>query len=200
MMKNVTNSEVVVAYSHCPRKAFLLLFRDDKKEPHEYVRILENHASINRTKYLNAFKQDNTGVSPYDPDNIENSSDFLVEATLTAHSLEAYCDILTKVGSSSSFGKHSYEPTIVVGTHTITKEQKIELAFVGHVLGQVQNKFPVVGTIIGTEKQAHKVKLDNIYKKLRPIHPNFERMDNNIALRTTSGHFEQALPILPISE
>jgi len=169
MMKNVINSEVVVAYSHCPRKAFLLLFSDDKKEPHEYVRILENHASINRAKYLTALKQDNSGVSPYDPDNIENSSDFLVEATLKAHSLEAYCDILTKVGSSSSFGKHSYEPTIVVGTHTITKEQKIELAFVGHVLGQVQNKFPVVGTIIGAEKQAHKVKLDSIYKKLRSI-------------------------------
>lgn len=168
-MKNVTNSEVVVAYSHCPRKAFLLLFRDDKKEPHEYVRILENHASISRAKYLNALKQDNIGVSHYDPDNIENSSDFLVEATLTAHSLEAYCDILTKVGSSSSFGKHSYEPTIVVGTHTITKEQKIELAFVGHVLGHMQNKLPVAGTIIGAGEQAHKVKLDSIYKKLRPI-------------------------------
>ena len=169
MMKNVINSEVVVAYSHCPRKAFLLLFSDDKKESHEYMRILENQASINRAKYLNALKQDNTGVRPYDPDNNENSSDFLVEATLKAHNLEAYCDVLTKVGSSSSFGKHSYEPMIVVGTHTITKEQKIELAFVGHVLGQVQNKFPVVGTIIGAGGQAHKVKLDSIYKKLRPI-------------------------------
>ena len=156
-MKNVINSEVVVAYSHCPRKAFLLLFSGDKKEPHEYVRILENQASINRAKYLTALKQDTTCVSPYNPDNIENSADFLVEATLKAHNLEAYCDVLTKVKSSSSFGKHSYEPMIVVGTHSITKEQKIELAFVGHVLGLVQNKLPVAGTLIGAEKQAHKV-------------------------------------------
>ena len=168
MVKNVINSEVVVAYSHCPRKAFLLLFSDDKKEPHEYVCILENQASINRAKYLNALKQDNIGVSSYDPDNIENSSDFLVEAMLKAHSLEAYCDVLTKVGSCSSFGKHSYEPTIVVGTHSITKEQKIELAFVGHVLGLVQNKLPVVGTVVGAGVQIHKVKLDSFYKKLRP--------------------------------
>ena len=91
MMKNVINSEVVVAYSHCPRKASLLLLSDDKKEPHEYVRILENHASINRVKYLTALKQDNTGVSLYDSNNIENSSDFLVEAgcpTITKQSTD----------------------------------------------------------------------------------------------------------------
>jgi predicted RecB family nuclease len=169
MVKNVINSEVLVAYSHCPRKAFLLLFSDDKKEPHEYVHILENQASINRAKYLNALKQDNPGVSPYDHDNIENNSNFLVEATLKAHNLEAYCDVLTKVRSSSSFGKHSYEPTIIVGTHSITKEQKIELAFVGHVLGLMQNKLPVVGTIVGAGMLIPKVNLDSFYKELRPI-------------------------------
>jgi len=199
MMKNVINSEVVVAYSHCPRKAFLLLFSGDKKEPHEYVRILEKQASFNRAKYLTALKQDNTCVSPYDPDNIENSGIFLVEAKLKAQSLEAYCDVLTKVKSNLSSGKHNYEPTIVVGTYSITKEQKIELAFVGQVLGHMQDRLPVAGTIIGAREQAHKVKLDSIYKKRRPI-PKFERMDNNIALRTPSSRFEQALPILPISE
>ena len=168
-MKNIINSEVVVAYSHCPRKAFLLLSSDDKKEPHEYVRILENQASINRANYLNAFKQDNICVSLYDTKNIENSCDFQIKARLKAHNLEAYCDVLTKVRTGSSFGKHSYVPTIVVGTHSITEDQRIDLAFVGHVLGHVQNKLPVTGTIVGSEEKAHKVKLDNIYKKLRPI-------------------------------
>lgn len=169
MKMNVITSEVVVAYSHCPRKAFILLFSDDKKEPHEYVRILQNHGSINRTKYLNALKQGNSCVSIYNFNNIRKRNDFLTEATLKFHNLEAYCDVLTKVRGSSTFGKHSYEPTLVVGTHRITKEQKIELAFVGQVLGHVQNKLPVAGTIVGAGRQAHKVKLDSIYKKLRPI-------------------------------
>ncbi|MDP2796280.1 MAG: IS66 family transposase [Methanoregula sp.] len=169
MMKTVINSEVVVAYFHCPRKAFLLLCSEDKKEPHEYVRIIENRANTNRVMYLNLLKRDNIDVSDYDPDNVKKDNDFLIEATLNTHDLESYCDVLTRVGSRQSFGKDIYEPTIVVGTHTITKEQKIELAFVGHVLGQVQNKLPVIGTIIGADQQDHRVKLENIYKELRPI-------------------------------
>ena len=167
-MNSVITSEVVVAYSHCPRKAFLLLFSDDKKKTHEYIRILENQANINRAKYLNALKQDNIDVSPYDSNN-NNSSGFLVKATLKVQNLEAYCDVLTKDQSSSSFSKPNYEPTIVVGTHSITKEQKIELAFVGHVLRHVQNKRPMAGTIVAAGEQMHKVKLDSIYKKIRPI-------------------------------
>lgn len=166
-MKNVIASEVVVSYFHCPRKAFLLLFNNNKK-PSEYVRILEKQASVNRAKYLNALKQDNIDVSLYNPDNIENSADFLIEATLKAQNLEAYCDVLIKVLGSSSFGKHSYEPMIIVGTYSIAKEQKIKLAFVGHVLGYVQNKLPATGSIVVVGEQKHKVKLNAIYKKLKP--------------------------------
>jgi hypothetical protein len=40
-MQPLITSEVVVAYSQCPRKAYLLLFSLDISEPHEYVQILE---------------------------------------------------------------------------------------------------------------------------------------------------------------
>jgi predicted RecB family nuclease len=168
-MKHVISSKAVVAYYHCPRKAFLFLFSDDKKEPHEYVCILENQAGINRAKYLNVLEQAKFSVDTYEPDSMESGSNFLVDVTLKAHNFEAYCDALTKVQSSSSSGKHSYEPVIVVGTHSIMKEQKIELAFVGQVLGQIQNQLPVAGTIVGAETQTHRVNLDNFYKELKPI-------------------------------
>ncbi len=108
-------------------------------------------------------------TNAYEPDSMESGGNFLVDVTLKAHNFEAYCDALTKVQSSSSFGKHSYEPVIVVGTHSIMKEQKIGLAFVGQVLGKVQNQLPVAGTIVGTETQTHRVNLDNFYKELKPI-------------------------------
>ena len=168
-MNYIITSEIVVAYSYCPRKAFLLLFSNEKKEPHEYVCLLEKQASINSAKYINTLKQDNISVSHYDSNNIESSSDFLVEATLKAHNLEAYCNVLIKVRNSPSSGNYSYEPTIIVGTQSVTEEQKIKLAFVGLVLGDIQKTLPISGTIIGTEMKAHKVKLDTIYKKLRPI-------------------------------
>lgn len=168
-MKTVINCEVVVAFFHCHRKAFLLLFSEAKKGPHEYVRIIANRTNTNRAAYLNFLKRANVNVVNYNPDNFKKGNDFLIEATLNTLCLESYCDVLTKAGSRQSIGKDIYEPTIVVGTHTITKEQKIELAFVGYVLGQVQNKLPMVGTIIGAEQQTHRIKLITIYKELRPV-------------------------------
>ena len=167
-MKNLVTAEAVVAYSQCPRKAFLLLAREDSAEPHEYVRIVEEQARMNRAKYLNTLKHTNPGVNSF-ADNLESNGDFLVEVTLRAQDLEASCDVLTKVPSRSSLGSHSYEPTLVVGTHEVTKEQKLGLLFNGYVLGQVQNKPPVSGTIVGMEGQAHKVRLERHCTKLRPI-------------------------------
>lgn len=170
MQNSVINSAVVVAYFHCPRKAFLLLFSETEKEPHEYVHIIENHANLNRDAYINFLTiEKKSNVSKYDPDNVEKDCCYLIGATLIANGLEFHYDVLTKVAGCQSFGVDIYEPTIVVGTHTITKEQKIELAFGGHVLGQVQNKLPESGIIIGAEQQAHRVNLKIVYKELRPI-------------------------------
>lgn len=174
-MNTNINSEVAVAYSYCSRKAFLLLSSGDDKEPHEYVRIIENQAKINWNKYLNTLKQNNITVDSYDLNNIKKGSDFLIKATLKAKNLESYCDVLMKIQDKSSFGKYSYEPIIVVGTHNITKEQKIKLAFDGYILGDIQNKLPVFGTVIRAGEQTQKLKLDSLYKKLRPIIQNLEK-------------------------
>lgn len=167
-MKNSVTAEAVTAYSQCPRKAFLLLDREDRAAPHEYVRIIEEQARVNRAEYLNAFKHEHPGVASF-AGTLEGSGDFLIEVAFKTGDLAASCDVLTKVLSLSSLGSHSYEPTIVVGTHGVTREQKLELLFVGYVLGQVQHKLPVGGTIVGMDRQAHRVKLDRDYKMLRPI-------------------------------
>src|SRR5262249_12926075 len=134
MTKKLT-SEVVVAYSQCRRKAFLLLSSDDQGAPHEYVRLLGEQACQNRIKYLEALRQANPAISAGDGTGLMRGEDVLVEVPLRFHDLEADCDVLTKVPKSSSLGTHSYEPTIIVSTHHLMKEQKVELLFVGYVLG-----------------------------------------------------------------
>ena len=53
-----------------------------------------------------------------------------------------------------------YEPSIFVGTHSISKEQKLELSFVGYVLERLQSTVArTAGKIIGTDGTAHTVKL-----------------------------------------
>jgi len=124
-MKNFVTAKAVSAYSQCPRKAFLLLDREDRAEPHEYVRIIEEQAHENRTEYLNALKHKHSGVNSV-AGTLESNGDFLIEVTLKAGDLAASCDVLTKVSSPSSLGSYSYEPTMVVGTHGVTREQKLE--------------------------------------------------------------------------
>jgi predicted RecB family nuclease len=168
MTDKVITSEIFVAYSQCPRKAFLLLFSDDQGTPHDYPRILAERRKAHQTQYLEVFKQSHEDAKPYDEKNLRKG-EFFVEATLKADCWEADCDVLTKVDQSTSSRKIMYEPTIVVGTYSITKEQKTELLFIGKVLGQIQKQVPAIGTIVGMDGKAHRVKLDSGYKAIAPF-------------------------------
>ncbi len=134
--------------------------------PHEYVRLIEEQARRDCIKYLNRIEQEHPGVSA---GNAAAGEDVLLDVPLRLHDLAADCDVLAKVHSSSSLGSHSYEPISIVGTHQVTKEQKLGLLFVGYVLGQLQTKLPAAGTIVGTDGQAHKVGMESANRTLMPI-------------------------------
>lgn len=165
MADKAISSEVFVSYSQCPRKAFLLLFSNDRGTPHDYPRILKERRKAHQTQYLEAFKQSYEDAKPYNEKNLTKGKVF-VEATLKVDCWEAYCDILTKVDRGASSRKVMYEPMIVVGTYSITKEQKTELLFIGKVLGQIQKQVSPVGVIVGMDGKAHRVKLEGGYKEI----------------------------------
>jgi predicted RecB family nuclease len=169
MMSKTITSEILVAYSQCPRKAYLLLCTGEQGTPHEYVRILEQQRQATQQKYLNILRRNNVDVQSYSPDKLTGKHEFLIDATLEANGLAADCAFLNKVRTHSALGRYSYEPTIFAGTHSIKKEQKLELFYVSHVLEQVQNRRPVSGRIIGLDAKSHKVKLEDSLKTLRPF-------------------------------
>ncbi len=92
-------AEVVAAYSHCPRKAFLLHCTEDQGARQEYLAILEERTKVNRTQYLAALYQTNASIRSYG-DGAISSVDVLTEANLRAADLEAYCDVLARVSST----------------------------------------------------------------------------------------------------
>lgn len=165
--KKIT-SEVFVSYFQCSRKAFLLLYAEDQGTPHDYPCILKERRKKHKFQYLEAFKQTNEDAQPFNEKRF-NRDNFLIEATLRTDCWEANCDILTKVDQDSSNQKSMYEPTIIVGTYGITKEQKIELTFIGKILGKIQKQFPVAGKIVGMDGKVHRVKLDNGYRAISPL-------------------------------
>ena len=169
-MHTTITSEILVAYSQCPRKAFLLLCTDEQGIPHEYMRILEQQKRRNQINYihaLNALKQTSLEEKSQIVTDLANQGDLVIKATLKTEGLEAYCDVLTQVESSSSSGGSSYETTIVVGTYTLNKEQELELVFTGFVLGQIQKKLPVAGHIVRMGGQVDELKLEPHYKVLK---------------------------------
>src|SRR5215510_632828 len=168
-MEPVITPEIVVAYSQCPRKAYLLLFNPDKGEPHEYVQILEQQRCENQEKYIDHLKQTHADVQPYSVENLRKGSKVLINARLQVDGFAAACGVLTRVEGTSTFGKYSYEPSIFVGTHSISKEQKLGLSFVGHVLERLQHTSPAAGRIIGIDGRSHTVKLGASAKALRPL-------------------------------
>src|SRR4029450_2675785 len=168
-MERTITADIVVAYAQCPRKAYLLLFSPDKGEPHEYVQILEQQRKEHQEKYINRLQQTHADVQPYAVENLRKGSKVLINARLQVDGLAADCGVLTRVEGISTFGKYSYEPSIFVGTHSISKEQKLELSFVGYVLERLQSTRPVAGKIIGMDGILHTVKLGDSSKALAPL-------------------------------
>src|SRR5882724_7042100 len=138
-MEPTITTDIVVAYSQCPRKAYLLLFSPDKGEPHEYVQILEQQRQGNQARYLDHLQHTHADVHPYSLENLHKGSQVLLNARLHVDGFIADCGVLTRVEGKSTFGKYRYEPSLFVGTHSITKEQKRELSVVGYVLERLQS-------------------------------------------------------------
>ena len=168
-MEPTITTDIVVAYSQCPRKAYLLLFSPNKGEPHEYVQILEQQRQANQERYLNRLQHTHADVQPYSLEDLHKGSEVLIHAHLKVDGFAAECGVLTRIEGKSTFGKYSYEPSIFVGMYSITKEQKLELSFVGYVLERLQSTSPGAGKMIGMDGKSHTVKLGASSKDLRPL-------------------------------
>ena len=162
--------EIVVAYTQCKLKAYLLLCSDKKGILHEYISILEENSKKNKEKYVSRINMKFPEAMPYSPDEIKKGTPILREADLVFGELEVYADVLTKVEEfSSQRRRHNYAPTIVVGTHKINKEQKLQIAFIGYVFSKFQKLKPTNGIIAEGWDKKHKIRLEPIYKEVEQI-------------------------------
>jgi predicted RecB family nuclease len=163
-MEPTITSEVVVAYSQCKLKAYKLLCTDKQRTPHAYISILEEEAGKNRESYFKKIMGQNPDVVPYSPEGMKKGTPIMLEATLVSEDVQAYVDVLTAMEETSSQRRHNYTPTLIVGTHRINKEQKLQLAFIAYVLSKVQKEKPTYGTIVGGGNKSYKTELATLYK------------------------------------
>jgi predicted RecB family nuclease len=167
-MKQVITSELVEAYSLCPRKAFLLMAEVANPGPHEYVRITDERAAANRqahrAKLGLAEELPAGGVAE-----LSTGPNVLANAGLAIDGLHARCDFLMKVNEPSLLGRFGYEPVKVIGTWRASRPDTFGLAYQGFVLGEVQGRQPSSGTLVLLGDRLRKVKLVGKYKEVRRI-------------------------------
>ena len=133
-MANVITAETVVALSQCPRKAHLLLHSPDQGSAHPYHAILDRHAEETRERYLTDLAQAHPEAVPGDQTSFADRKPVLIRANLQSGNLQAFADALTRASTPSAARKTTYEPVLVVGTYTVTADQKLALAFTSNSL------------------------------------------------------------------
>ncbi len=88
---------------------------------------------------------------------------------IKAGDLEAKIDALIPIFPGSSRTQRRYEPQLVLGTHTVTKEHKIRLAFLGYVLSEAHHCCTATGTIVNVAGSILRIQLPKLMTDLLPI-------------------------------
>ncbi len=165
------NQKLLLAYSVCPLKAYLLLLAEQRDLTHPYSAIIEQRKITNQTQYIEAIAVPNSEVRVYSAEHFPCASKTLTNAKLVIDRFEAEFGLLTVAKGDLTPGKYNhFEPTIFSGLYTITHEHKLELYFVAYVLAKVQRVVPEQGTIITMRGKPHIFRLRrDDFKKLENL-------------------------------
>jgi predicted RecB family nuclease len=168
MTKTIT-SNLVEAYSLCPRKAFLLMAGAAASPgPHDYELVVREQADANHQAHRLRLAAGQ--VVPFaGQGDLAAGRPMLADAELVADGLQARCDFLNKTTEPSRLGRHGYEPVVVLGTCRASRADAVGLAYRGLVLGEMQGRLPASGTLVRLGGRPCKVKLAARYKPAKKI-------------------------------
>jgi predicted RecB family nuclease len=166
-MTRTITTDLLEAYSLCPRKAFLLMVGESNPDLHEYVRMTDEEAAANRLA-LRASLEEAGELQPCGgTTDLGTGPKVVADVELAADGLHARCDFLTKVNEPSRLGKFGYEPVKVIGTCRAATTDILGLAYEGFVVGEVQGRLPTSGTLVLLGGGPSKVKLAAKYREVR---------------------------------
>ena len=171
VMKNINEqpqitNKIVVAYHLCSRKAFHLLHQEIMPgEPHEYVEMIREQAVTARTTYFSNLRKSGYRIGDFDSNH--DNVDFLCNVNLKFEDLKVTCDLLKK---------NHYEPRIIVGTHVINREHKIQLAFVCYILSKRYHSKLLTGQIITKELEKRSIQLEPLITTIQKTLKELRRL------------------------
>ena len=135
--------ELVEAYAQCERKAFFLLQGTIEGSVHEYSQILNERATVNRQRFEATTEIASKAAidETNDTQHIPRSDDVIADGDISLKS----------------------EPYLAIGTYSVSKEQKLRLAFAGYVANTTARTRPTSGSIFTLDGQQHRINLTPLY-------------------------------------
>ncbi len=163
-------SEIIIAYSQCPYKAYLLLFEKEQGIAVEYIEILEKREQSHRETCLNKIPTISSEITLSQAQELKYLGSSISKVTLKFQEFQAECDLLCiEQVEEENINHLYYEPIIFTGTYSVTKEQKLKLFFIGYLLQNIL-KIPInKGKIISLDNHYHTVKLHDNFKLIKPL-------------------------------
>lgn len=164
-MPEAITSAHIEAYSHCPRKAFLLRTEaTTTADPHPYASYIQEQADANRRAHLARLAEAGEVARYSGPADLDAGWGVISEVELKVGDLHAHVDFLSKVEGATQRARHSHEPVRVLGTQGASKADAVCCAFQGFVLGEVQGRPPAHATLVGAGGPVRKIPLAGQHK------------------------------------
>jgi predicted RecB family nuclease len=167
------NPSHIIAYSQCPTKAFLILKSEETFEPTEYDKLLLKFQAKVFENYCNNF----TDIQDYKDGILKKGFEIIKDCNINLAEFDFHSKLIFKSEGKSSLGKFFYEPVVFLGSNQISKENRLELAYLGFLLEKIQNKFSDKGIIIDKEGGKHRVELTKLKKPLKLIISEIQSFD-----------------------
>ena len=170
-MSDLITSQLVEASTQCHRKAFFILHGTPKPDRHEYDLIIEQRASDNRRRFVEAAR-----ANPPSGEQQKPRLQVCPNGAVEAANLRADCDAVSQTKQRSNKSHRAFEPHLVVGTHSVTTDQRLRLTFAGFVIGQTRRYRPATGWIVPMASNPARVRLDAQYPHVRKALDNIREL------------------------
>ena len=158
-MNQFITTEAVTAHALCSRRAFFLIRGELEGSLHDYECVVDERAARRRLQYLDELTGNELPAFQGAAGPNVLTGNFDPARLVTAEDLVAVCDALVRKTPEDRKAHARYEPHLVVGTHAVSKEQKLALAYAGYVIGQTKRYLPATGLVVPVESKPRIVRL-----------------------------------------
>jgi predicted RecB family nuclease len=162
--------------------------------------MIEEQEAANRRVYRARLAETANAIDACGRADLMAGHSVILDPLVVADEMEACCDALKRGKATGDQKGYDYEPVKVIGTRRVTMSQIFGLAYVGHVLGHVQPRFPAVGTLVLAGGQTRRVRLAGRYRVVRSVVATLQRWAGEAAPEAPRVILNKHCPCCPFRD